>query len=798
MVFWVLAKAEIVFSLSWVHIMELVETHPASLLCVHLFTYLSSQREHHVVPTCAVFDVPSLCKATVKDLKTFIEVNCTPDDRAHLNVSSMTKTDLLRHATAMMIPRGTSLPVPLAILLTPYASCSEEALLMFAERQQLLPKSASLTIRMLLRHLVTTPLDSGRHQPVLLTKPSERCRRNVTEQCLHALRGSFQGARFEEECGRFLDWTIRDALAHAKPRMLSERILWLQALDIPIAKTHARYLTRHVVPFLVARRDVILSHHGCWEALRVDRKLQRTNVAKCGGNKAPQAEGYFQRILWTDDSQLREPQRLALEALRRESFLAETVVTQDASTEYEALIALRAWFARVLYATFSGHEPPLRDGDPLFASIRKLQAKLSAIPFMVVLPTGVGKSAVMCLAPFVAGPCRPRRVMVVCPNVAIRKQLTTCFRTFYGQRVSLQESPKVAEISGDWNYQSAHDQDHDVFVVTFHKLTGNALIASYPRCFFDLILVDEAHHAEALTYRLLREHFCDAHFVYFTGTPYRADRVPIQAKLVYSCTMREALQHNPPCIKRLCYLPLPVRSLTLRSHLSGETRHFNSFVEVVQHADVIGRGGALRRSLEASGHVIGFAIWKLKQMRRVSGVQHQALLQASDSSEAEFLTSLWNAHPENRCGDGSPRLTIAVIHSGMPQEDVQNVIQRLKLHEVDALVHVGMIGEGFDHPYLSLCCIFKRFVSIAPVVQLLGRVLRAIPGVGAAGNDAFVIAHPALGFAKCWELYKEERHVPDDAQLQLRSAESDTSSRYDDLEETSSFDNEMLHADWFS
>ena len=176
-------------------------------------------------------------------------------------------------------------------------------------------------------------------------------------------------------------------------------------------------------------------------------------------------------------------------------------------------------------------------------------------------------------------------------------------------------------------------------------------------------------------------------------------------------------------------------------------------------------------------------------MRGVSGVQHQAILQASDTSEAEFLTLLWNAHPENRSG---PALSIAAIHSEMAREQVQEVVQRLKTHQLDAIIHVGMIGEGFDHPHLSLCVIFRRFASMPPVVQLLGRVLRRISGADDADNNAFIIAHPALGFAKHWKVYKQEDRLPDDSQLSCGAG----STRWTDIEETYSYDE--THADWFA
>ena len=33
-----------------------------------------------------------------------------------------------------------------------------------------------------------------------------------------------------------------------------------------------------------------------------------------------------------------------------------------------------------------------------------------------------------------------------------------------------------------------------------------------------------------------------------------------------------------------------------------------------------------------------------------------------------------------------------------------------------------MLGEGFDHPYLSVASVFSIFASLAPFVQFVGRI----------------------------------------------------------------------------
>ena len=37
-----------------------------------------------------------------------------------------------------------------------------------------------------------------------------------------------------------------------------------------------------------------------------------------------------------------------------------------------------------------------------------------------------------------------------------------------------------------------------------------------------------------------------------------------------------------------------------------------------------------------------------------------------------------------------------------------------------------MLGEGFDHPKLSVAAIFRPFRTLAPYIQFVGRIMRVV------------------------------------------------------------------------
>jgi hypothetical protein len=779
------------------------------------FTAAEKWSTHWSVDVKSAADIPN----TSKDgLVTFLKMNISKEDFQELDLSSMSKVDLRRHAIAAALAPN-SLTLDLLDCLTPYAECSSEELLRILRvRGTSMATFEKTPTRLELLRMVMF----GSHFPLHIDVAGEEVRRKATEKCLTAISTTFLEARVEEETKRFLDWTRRDGRAHNDPVLLMDRVVWLAQLPSycnRAANKAIRYVSRHVLPFIEWRKDLIIWQHGCWEALKVDRKLERAAVASLTirfpfqetsssitttTSDSSSLGRFFFDVPFPDLSTLRVPQKIAILKLQEEHCKSEIISSSTAAEHgnkneedkyYYLLMRLRSWFSRMLRASYVAGEPlPWNDGDDICTQMSNLsRAKLSPCPLMVVLPTGVGKSGVMCVAPFVLER-KPRRVLVVCPTCEIRDQNAKGFLTFYQRRLNLTSHPHVVSIAGD--FDAATFANFDVFVTTFHQFIGNSMVAKYPRDYFDLILVDEAHHAEAATYRLLREHFVMVPFFYFTGTPYRSNHEALRAVIVYSCTMKEALKPpspespHSPYIKHVCYCPLPVTSLTLRSELKELV--IDGFDEVVANAGEI--WPALRWAELSKVHVIGHALEKLRFLRAISGIHHQAILQASDSEEAHGLVKLWRCHPDNYCGEKKETFTIDIVESDLGKDHNASVIKKLQADELDAIVHIGMIGEGFDCPHLSVCCIFRRFGSMSPYMQLVGRVVRRIEGASDKDNIAYVIAHPGHGLHQHWKLYNLEDEIPDANELSLSSPSSHWTDVLAEEIENNTTDQEQ----WFS
>ncbi|GAG31780.1 unnamed protein product, partial [marine sediment metagenome] len=100
----------------------------------------------------------------------------------------------------------------------------------------------------------------------------------------------------------------------------------------------------------------------------------------------------------------------------------------------------------------------------------------------------------------------------------------------------------------------------------------------------------------------------------------------------------------------------------------------------------------------------------------------------------------------------------AAIHSKrMSTDEKEKVIQELKSGILDCIIQVQMLGEGFDHPKLSVAAIFRPFRSLSPYVQFVGRIMRVIVQHNPQHPDNFgnIVTHLGLNLDKQMEDFRQ-------------------------------------------
>jgi len=369
-------------------------------------------------------------------------------------------------------------------------------------------------------------------------------------------------------------------------------------------------------------------------------------------------------------------------------------------------------------------------------------------PAIVQIPVGCGKTGIMATLPF--GIARGR-VLVITPNLTIRKGVADavditspqCFWTKCRVLSDFTAGPWMAVLDGP--NANLHDAIESHFVVcNIQQLASQAdrWLPQFPEDFFDMILVDEGHHAAAESWQKVFRRFPNAKVVSLTATPFRSDQQQLHGEVVYRYPFTRAMING--YIKQIHSRNVAPSEIYF-TYLD-DTRH-HTLDEVLQLREEawFRRGVAL--SPECNRHIVEASIQQCDRMRSQTGIQHQIIAVACSVDHARQIASIYR-----EC-----RYRAAEIHSDMDPDDQDAVIERLRQGQIDCIVQVQMLGEGFDHPRLSVAAIFRPFRSLAPYIQFVGRVMRVVQDSAPEhpDNQGHIISHVGLNNDARWSEFRE-------------------------------------------
>jgi len=317
----------------------------------------------------------------------------------------------------------------------------------------------------------------------------------------------------------------------------------------------------------------------------------------------------------------------------------------------------------------------------------------------VVMPTGTGKTETM-LAVLTSAICE--RVLVIVPTDALRSQLADKFETLGlfkvpGNAVLAEQAlrPVVGTLTSK---PKTIEEVDSVFlgcnvVVTTSHLVGlcEADIQDRMAALCTHLFIDEAHHAEAATWKTFRGHFSGKLVLQFTATPFREDGQAVDGKLVYVYPLRKAQQEG-------YFRPIRFHAV----------REFNA------------KNGDRKIAMAA-----------LDELDADTTGKHIVMARVGDTHRASAILALYQSFARHHA---------VAIHSGMSPQEQQAAKRQLFDGSARVVVCVDMLGEGFDLPELKIAAFHDIRKSLAVTLQLAGRFTRARPDLG----DPVFIANIAL------------------------------------------------------
>ena len=377
---------------------------------------------------------------------------------------------------------------------------------------------------------------------------------------------------------------------------------------------------------------------------------------------------------------------------------------------------------------------------------------------LIQVPVGCGKSGVAAILPFGIA---EGRVLVIAPNLTIKEELYRAFditnkqKCFWRQRGVLAprdmtNGPYVCTL--DTGNLSVCDKSH-IVLTNIHQLGTNAdkWLTKFPRDFFDLIIVDEAHHSPAASWQRVFKRFREAKVVNLTATPFRTDGQELEGELIFRYPFKSASIKG--YVKKLKASYAAPSELTFT--IQGEERTF-TLEEVLEMKEKtwFSRGVALSAPCNVS--IVDNSLEKLEQLRQ-TGTKHQLIAVACSINHARQIRSLYRERGYET----------AIVHSSPDKEADEKaneeVMRDLYSGLLDCIVQVQMLGEGFDHPKLSVAAIFRPFRSLAPYIQFVGRILRVVVQKDPTHPDNYghIVTHIGMNVD---ELLKRFRRFENDDQ----------------------------------
>src|ERR1700678_2392075 len=166
---------------------------------------------------------------------------------------------------------------------------------------------------------------------------------------------------------------------------------------------------------------------------------------------------------------------------------------------------------------------------------------------VIQLPVGCGKSGLASILPFgIAN----GRVLIITPNLTIKDELQKTLDVSNRQKCfwrrmrvltdrDMAAGPYVCTLD-DGNI-SVCERSH-IVLTNIQQLATNAdkWLNQFPNDFFDLIIVDEAHHGVATSWKLVFTKFPAAKVINLTATPFRSDRQELEGELIYRYPFKSA------------------------------------------------------------------------------------------------------------------------------------------------------------------------------------------------------------------------------------------------------------------
>jgi superfamily II DNA or RNA helicase len=341
------------------------------------------------------------------------------------------------------------------------------------------------------------------------------------------------------------------------------------------------------------------------------------------------------------------------------------------------------------------------------AAVRRELSRVGST--LLVLPTGTGKTVVM--ARLAAGWERGN-VLLLAHRIELLDQAAEKLSHELGYLPVVEQGERAMDVGCLW-------QGGAVLVGSVQTLANESRRAKFGRHPFDLVLIDEAHHATAASYTRVIDHFRALNpqlkVLGVTATPKRADETALGLvfdTLAYEMPIWDGIE--------LGWL-VPVE----QEYVAVDEVDFS---HVGLGKNEVGESDLKAQDLEAV-LVEEEALHALARPIAEKAGERQCLVFTSGVAHAHGLAAVLNRYRQ-----GSAK----AVDGRTDKKERREAVEAFSRGGLQFLTNFGVFTEGFDAPSTSLVAMGRPTKSVGLYTQMLGRGTRPLPGVvdGPATPDA--------------------------------------------------------------
>ncbi|NJP22371.1 MAG: DEAD/DEAH box helicase family protein, partial [Hydrococcus sp. CRU_1_1] len=403
---------------------------------------------------------------------------------------------------------------------------------------------------------------------------------------------------------------------------------------------------------------------------------------------------------------------------------------------------------------------------------------------LILAGVGTGKTLIQALTPYILAPWMAgEKALFLSDNCTLRSRFLRDFPTNSGGRPIYDQwllysldilppgvpPPVIVELdAGNFNSYAFAMQEADMLVGNRQFVVNLVNRGDIEPDRVGLLVVDEAHFTAAASYRTITNYFEKSLLTYFTGSKFRSDSVALpyvqyqemddwdelgNSMIRYApiadfeFSLQQAWKLDPPPIKKLTFKEARSEAFLIEEDGEEVSYDLETFLNKVQTDRLW-----FRRILFADSFslpVLAKAVEILLAKRKATRQPHAAIVRALNIPHTHRIAKLLE--------ENFPVLEgkVGFIHSERDEYDLAgrpgDILKRFYEGEFWVLVHCGMVGVGFDHPWASVSCCLCVLKSLSRAEQEWGRIIRKVPGetpghfpILSHPNWGVVVTHEAL------------------------------------------------------